>query len=52
MGYGNNDYQIKTGLDDYSLKTFSGGHYGSSGYEDFKARLPKLFRFVADITEP
>ena len=39
MGYGNNEYSIKTFSDnDYTLKTFSGGHFGSSGYKDLASR--------------
>ena len=37
MGYGNDGYSIKTFSDnDYTLKTFTGGHHGSYGYLDLK----------------
>ena len=39
MGYGNDEYSIKTFSDNnYIPKTFSGGHYGSSGYRDLASR--------------
>ena len=39
MGYLNEEYSIKTfGDNNYIPKTFSGGHYRSSGYRDLASR--------------